>query len=146
MQLLHDPAVRARLEARVRALTPDSPRQWGNMTVDQMLWHLNQFLAFALGDATMPPTKFKIPAGLMRFVVLYAPWPKGAPTNPKAFAKERYDLEAERARCLALIARFVEKPVDGAWPVDPTWGTVTGRWQSKLQVKHFDHHLRQFGC
>jgi hypothetical protein len=146
MQLLHDPLVRSSIESRVRALSPDSARQWGHMTVDQMVWHLNQFLAFSLGDANIAPSKFKIPAAVMRFFVLYAPWPKGAPTNPKAFAKERYDLESERARCLALIARFVQRPVDEVWPVDPTWGKVTGRWQSKLQVKHFDHHLKQFGC
>jgi hypothetical protein len=146
MPLMHDPAVHAATVSRVRSLAPDSPRQWGSMTADQMLWHLNQFLAFSLGDETIKPTAFKIPAPVMRFLVLYAPWPKGAPTNPGAYAKQRYDFEAERTRCLALLARFVAMPLDGPWPIDPTWGKVTGAWQSKLQAKHFDHHLRQFGC
>lgn len=47
MPLLHDPAVRKTMEARLTAIRPDSQRQWGSMSVDQMLWHVNQFLAFA---------------------------------------------------------------------------------------------------
>ena len=51
MPLLHDPAVRTSLEARLAALRPDSPHQWGSMTPDQMLWHVNQVLATSLGGA-----------------------------------------------------------------------------------------------
>jgi len=48
MPMLHDPATRRSLEARLEALRPDAPPKWGSMTPDQMLWHLNQFLTFAL--------------------------------------------------------------------------------------------------
>ncbi len=37
-------------------------------------------------------------------------------------------------------------PLDGPWPVDATWGEVTGPFASKIQAKHFDHHLRQFNA
>src|SRR5829696_3276261 len=117
MPMLHDPAVRSALEARLDALRPDSPREWGRMTVDQMLWHVNQFLAASLGEGSLAAQKSPMPASLMKFFLLYMPWPKSAPTNRSAVAREQYDLEAERARCRELIARFVARPVGGEWPV-----------------------------
>jgi hypothetical protein len=148
MQMLHDPAVRRVIETRVKALRPDSQRNWGTMTPDQMLWHLNQFLSFALGEGNVvhERPKVPVPAPIMRFLLLHMPWPKGAPTNPKARATGSYDFAAERERCLKLIDRFVSKPLDEPWPVDASWGEVTGSFASKIQAKHFDHHLRQFNA
>jgi hypothetical protein len=143
--MLHDPAFRQSIESRVNALRPDTPRKWGSMTPDQMLWHVNQVLSLALGDITGPRTKSPIPLPIFRFVVLTFPWPKGAPTHPNAKAVAEHDFEAERARCLTLIDRFASRPVDGPWPFDPTFGAVTGKFQSRQQAKHLDHHLRQFG-
>ena len=144
--MLHDPRVRSSLEARLDALRADAPRQWGSMTVDQMLWHVNQFLAAAIGEGTLATQKSPIPAPLMRFFVIYMPWPKSAPTNKSAVPNTTHDLEAERAKCRDLIAKFVSRPVDGEWPVDPSFGPVSGRFASKLQAKHLDHHFRQFSA
>jgi hypothetical protein len=146
MAMLHDAAVRNGIERRLATLHPDSPRQWGTMTPGQMLWHVNEFLAAALGEGTMPQQKTPLPLPIMRFLLLYLPWPKSAPTNKGAVATGTPDFAAERARCQALIAKFASRPVDGPWPVDPTWGAVSGAFASKLQAKHLDHHLRQFGA
>ena len=144
MRMLHDPAVRNSIEARLNAIRADSPRQWGQMSVDQMLWHVNQFLAASLGDQTLEVQKSSIPAPLMKFILIYMPWPKSAPTNRSAIPKGQHDLEAERARCRELIAKFVSKPVDDAWPADPNFGPVDGTFASRLHAKHLDHHFRQF--
>lgn len=147
MPTLHDPAVRSAIEARLATIKADSPRQWGSMTVDQMLWHVNQFLAASCGEPhTLAVTKSPIPAPLMRFFLIYMPWPKSAPTNTGAVAKEKYDLEAEKAKCKALIAKFVAKPIDGDWPMDPSFATKSGAFASKLQAKHLDHHFKQFNA
>ena len=146
MPMLHDPAIRADLEKRLEKIRPDSPRQWGNMTVDQMLWHVNQFLAAAVGEGTLPVVKSSIPPALMRFFVIYLPWPKSAPTNKGAIAGERHDFAAEHARCKDLIAKFVSRPVDGEWPVDPSFGSASGKFASRLQARHLDHHFRQFSA
>jgi hypothetical protein len=145
VQILHDPDVRNRLESRLEALSPNSERQWGSMTPDQMLWHVNQFLRFALGDGSVKPQKSPMPLPVLRFFLLYMPWPKGAPTHTSALAKKSYDFESERAQCLALIERFVSRPVDEEWPTHPVFGKVTGKFNSRLQVRHLDHHFRQFG-
>jgi hypothetical protein len=143
--MLHDPAIRAGLESRLKTLRADSSRKWGSMTPDQMLWHVNQFLAFAIGEESAERHKAPIPLPVFRFLTLYMPWPKSAPTHPTAKAKETFDFEAERARCLALIGRFVSRPVEGQWPVDPVFGAVDGKFATKMQAKHLDHHFRQFG-
>lgn len=147
MAMLHDPAVRASLEARLETIRPDAARQWGNMTVDQMLWHVNQFLAAAIGEpSTTVVQKTPIPAPIMRFMVIYLPWPKSAPTNKGAVAKAQYDFEAERAKCRALIAKLVAKPLDSEWPMDPSFHSASGKFHSQLQARHLDHHFKQFNA
>ena len=146
MRMLHDPDVRASIEARLRSLRADSPRKWGTMTADQMLWHVNQFLGSSLGEGSLPAQKSPLPRPLLRFLLIYMPWPKSAPTNRGAVALGAHDFEAERARCRALVDKFASRPLEGAWPVDPTFGPVTGRFASRLQAKHLDHHLRQFNA
>ncbi len=145
MRMLHDPAVRAALEARLGTLRTDTQPRWGAMSVDQMLWHVNQFIGAALGDGCLTPQKMPVPLPVMRVLVMHLPMPKSAPTNRSAVAAAHYDFEAERARCHALIARFAAKPLTDAWPVDPTWGAGGGRFASGMLAKHLDHHLRQFG-
>ena len=57
-------------------------RRWGKMSVAQMLWHVNEAMEGALGriqmDATKPP--IPLPRPVLKFLVLNAPWGKGAPT------------------------------------------------------------------
>jgi hypothetical protein len=147
MPLLHDPAVRSSIEARLARIRADSPRQWGKMSVDQMLWHVNQFLAASVGEPhSLTVQRTPIPAPIMKFFLIYMPWPKSAPTNKGAVAGTQHDLEAERAKCRELIARFVSRPIDDAWPADPSFGPVSGKFASKLQAKHLDHHFRQFNA
>lgn len=98
--MLHDPAVRSSIEARLNAIRADSPRQWGSTTVDQMLWHVNQFLAASLGEATLATQKSPIPTPIMKFFLIYMPWPKSAPTNKSAVADCAHDLELERTKHL----------------------------------------------
>jgi hypothetical protein len=146
MQMLHDPAVRASIDARLRSLRADSSRKWGTMTADQMLWHVNQFLGSSLGEESLPAQKSPLPRPLLRFLLIYMPWPKSAPTNRGALATGTHDFAVERARCSALIDKFASRPLDGPWPIDPTFGPVTGKFASRLQAKHLDHHLRQFNA
>ena len=145
--LLHDPAVRNLIRARVEKLTPDAKRAWGKMSVDQMLWHVNSAMVNALGGKPAVPTKFpRLALPALRFLVLNGPWGRGAPTAPDLLVRgERYDFDAEKRRCLALIDQLAEKDIEATtWGASSVLGPLTGRQWSRLQAKHLDHHLRQF--
>jgi hypothetical protein len=143
--LLHDPAVRNAIRIRVQALRPDATRKFGKMTIDQMLWHVNQALAQSLGQIGAKPVKMPLPKPILKFFVFNLPWPTGAPTAPELVAdQERCDFDAERARCLQLIEAFAAKNIDEAWPAAGTLGTMSGHDWSRLEAKHLDHHLKQF--
>jgi hypothetical protein len=145
--MLHEAATRDSIEERLRKLTPESPRQWGKMTIDQMLWHVNTSMELCLGKKPYTPEKMRMPRALLRFAVLNLPWPKGSPTSPDAIPKApTYDFEAEKEKALRLIAELSTKDLGSAWPEQPVMGRMTGAQWSRLQAKHLDHHLRQFGA
>ena len=80
--MLHDENYRTQIIDRIRHLRRDTPRRWGKMSADQMLWHVNSGLLMALGQIDVPPRKLPMPRPLVRFFVLNLPWPKGVPTMP----------------------------------------------------------------
>lgn len=148
MPELHDAAVRESLKTRLKSLKPDSQRKWGKMSADQMLWHLRSALELAVGRTSVTPSKAPVPLpqAVLRFAVIKLPWVKGAPTVPQIVAKGEHDFEAERTRCLQLIDELAQKDLNGAWPVHPILGTMSGTQYTQLQAKHLDHHLKQFGA
>ena len=65
--MFHD-ATRERFQRRIDRLTPDSERQWGKMSVDQMVCHLSDQLRLALGElsagASVPAIAVLVQGGL----------------------------------------------------------------------------------
>jgi hypothetical protein len=152
MASLHNSEDREALKARLRALRLDSARKWGVMSVDQMFWHLSAGLDMCMGKLDLSqeksPLPIPMPSWVARFMVLEMPWPKGAPTLKLVLPEKQkqYDLEAERARCLATIDEFAARPLNGTWPHHPVLGDMTGEQYSRLQAKHLNHHLAQFSA
>ena len=146
MQLLHDPAVRDSIRARIAALSPNSTRRWGRMSTGQMVWHCNQVLKTSLGDMQVVPRRPPFPVALLKVMLFHMPWPHGAPTAPEYVAGVPRDFEAERKQCLELIDRFAARRVeDGGWG-PAVFGEISGREWSCLQARHLDHHLKQFSA
>ncbi len=146
MPVLHDDRYRTEILRRVEALTPESRGQWGKMSVSQMLWHVNEAMEGALGRVAEAPEKVPLPRPLLKFIVLNLPWPKGAPTRRRWVPqKDRYDFAAERDRCLSLVDAITSKALGDRWPDSPTLGRMSGNDVSRLQAKHLNHHLTQFG-
>lgn len=144
MPTIHDRATRTEVVARIRALTPQSPRRWGRMSVDQMLWHVCQGYLAALGELRTEPVRVPLPRSLIKAMALRLPWPRGAPTAPEYLAKATYEFEEQRQRTLGLVDEFAARELAGEWPVHAGFGRMTGREWSRLMYRHTDHHLRQF--
>jgi hypothetical protein len=142
---LHDSSVRSTIELRLRALTPTSRGRWGKMSVDQMLWHVNEAMAAALGERQPGAGKGLLPRSLLKFVVLNLPWTKGAPTQADFVARGAHDFAEQQARCLSLVEKIATRSIEGVWDQHPLFGAMTGLDVSRLHAKHLDHHLRQFG-
>jgi hypothetical protein len=142
---LHDARDKAEILRRIKTLRPDSPREWGKMSVAQMLWHVNESMACAVGEIARAPAKAKLPKSIMKFLVLNMPWMKGAPTVPEWVAKDQYDFATERDRCIRLIEVMTARNIDGNWSEDPLLGRLSGDEVSRLHAKHLNHHLTQFG-
>lgn len=147
MPRLHDPATKADVVRRIQALTPRSARRWGRMTVAQMLWHCSEGLSAPMGKTPYRDVKrIPLPAWFMRFGVLNFPWVKGkTPTLPQFEAREDKDFEVERRRLLGLIDEFAARDLNAPWQTHPLLGTTSGDFNTRLQAKHLNHHLEQFG-
>jgi hypothetical protein len=143
--LLHDPVTRESIRERVKKVRPASTRQWGKMSPDQMLWHVNQLLAEGLGQVRFGPFKPPLPFPIVKFIALNFRWPKGVQTRPDLLADgKRPNLEAERALS-DLLDAFAAKNLSDAWPPCTAFGKMSGKEWSQLTAKHMDHHLKQFG-
>jgi uncharacterized protein DUF1569 len=144
-KVLHDPETLASIRKRVESLRPDSRRQWGKMSIDQMLWHVNVSMREAVGDYTPQLKPIPIPKSILRWAVINVPWGRGARTREDMYTTSQYDFDAQKAECLLLIDRIVARPLAAEWPVSASMGTMKGKHWSQLTAKHLDHHLRQFG-
>jgi hypothetical protein len=143
---LHDPEVYASIRKRLESLRVDTPRQWGKMSIDQMLWHVNVSMREAVGDYTPQIKPLPIPKAFLRWAVINMPWGRGARTRPDMYASSTYDFNLQKAECLSLVDRIVGRPLSAGWPDSASMGRMTGKHWSQLTAKHLDHHLRQFGA
>ena len=110
---LHDAHDKAEILRRLKALRADAERRWGKMSVAQMLWHVNEAMEGALGRIQAEPMRVPLPRPLLKFLVLNAPWGKGAPTLKRWVPQhDSYDFAAERERCCRLIDEIAAKPLE----------------------------------
>ncbi len=150
MKNLFDVTAATELRARLDRLGPQSERQWGRMTVTQMLAHCSLAMQWAVGDVT--PEQMPLPVRLMGRLVKPLvmrnddPLRKNTPTAKSLLVTEEPDLFRERERLTGLIDRFATGGAAGCTrQPHGFFGTMTpGEW-AILTYKYLDHHLRQFG-
>ena len=143
-----EPQVLEALARRIRDATPNASRQWGTMNVHQMLDHVGNALAAALGHRAFSATPRSGPRGLLRFIALYV-----IPRSPRGIrsgaepASSVVDVEAfsrNQERAIALL-RDMAAPGQSYAEAHPAFGAMTrGDWL-RYAYLHTDHHLRQFG-
>lgn len=147
MKTLLDPDDRAAMVARIKALTPSSPRQWGTMTAGKMVTHLFDSTRMMLGE--IPDFRNGVPVAswppFKQLLMFYLPIPKGrAETAPQLLATQPGNFAADVDRLCQLIEQFAAPETPGG-RVHPFFGAMDKRSWGILGLRHFDHHLRQFG-
>jgi hypothetical protein len=149
MNSLFDPEHREEILRRIATLRPDSQRAWGKMEVAQMLAHCARAAEAAAGEH---PSKQKwigkLLAPFMRSRILGdAPYARNLPTGPSFVVSDPRDFEREKAHLFAAIQRFCDGgPAKASQSVHGFLGHLDGETWGRLQYKHLDHHLHQFGA
>lgn len=142
--------VKISILSRLDKLTPEGKALWGKMNVSQMLAHLNDAYRICLG---MKPAKDRstfvsrniiFPAA----VYILPGFPRDAPTAPeqnqhKGGTKPR-DFYTELEFLKKMIDIFDEREEEKLKP-HPLFGKLSKKQWEDVFVKHFDHHLKQFG-
>jgi len=146
---LFDATVVNEVKTRLGELGPQSERQWGKMTLPQMLAHCSASMQWAVGD--MAPEKLALPLRLVGRLVKPMvfrnedPLRKNSPTAKSLIVTDKRDLGKERERLSRLIDRFANGGTAGCTKNPHSFfGRMTPEQWAILMYKHLDHHFRQF--
>lgn len=147
MESIFDPAVYRAVLRRVETIQPGSQRQWGKMTVTQMLEHTARALEVAAGKRESRQAFVGKTIGWVfrKGFVGPKPFSKNAPTGPGFVVRDEPDFDRTKERLKTLLDEFHalgEQGCDGN--IHGFFGRMTGAEWGVSQFKHLDHHLRQF--
>ena len=147
MKNLFETEARTELLNRLEKVNAQSQRQWGEMSVDQMLWHMNSAMSFSMGEY---PINYKanwfVKTLFKGYILGNAAFPKGGAKTIKEFkATSKYDIETEKKRLKTYIEEYGKSTANKTWPESPLLGKLNGEDWARLNYKHIDHHFKQFG-
>lgn len=146
--IFSDKTVRDLIE-RLDKLTPESTPQWGKMSVDQMLAHVN--VGFDINYGKTPVSyNWLMRQALKLFVkptvVGNKPYKKNGQTAPVFIIADARDFTAEMAKLKAYLHQVQgEGAAAYEGKESPSFGVLTAQEWSNQFWKHLDHHLTQFG-
>jgi len=153
MRTLRHPEDVDEILRRLQALHPSSERQWGKMSVQQMVCHLSDGFLLYMGEKRAHPVPTPAPRKLLKWLALWVPipWPHGFKTFPELDQEvggtPPAEFEKDVDRLQALVKRFTSNRRDFEWPEShPHFGPMTESDWQRLGYLHTDHHLRQFSC
>ena len=72
-------------------------------------------------------------------------WRQNVPTGKEFIIDYEVDFNQEKTNLLSMINQFHERKNQETWNPHPIFGSFKKEQWGKMQYKHLDHHLRQFG-
>ena len=143
---------RRREQVGSERLAPGATRQWGSMTVHQMVCHLSDSYLLALGERAAADKSNFLARSVVKLAALHAPmqWPKGVSTVPEmdqvsGGGTPPAQFESDREQLLQIIGRFGALPTDFKFAPHPIFAEMNEWEWMRWGYLHADHHLRQFG-
>ena len=146
---LYDATTKDEMLRRLAHLQSSSARQWGRMTVAQMLAHCAASLEVPCGDRVERQALIGRIFGRVALASILGekPMRRNAPTSPELRVADERDFAKERQRLVALVERLCARGPSAAEGVTHSFfGRLTGEQWGALTCKHLDHHLRQFSA
>jgi hypothetical protein len=149
MKSLFSPADSQNIIDRLGQINENSPALWGKMNATQMLMHCQQPMQVSLGE-------LRLKRGLMGFwfgkttmkrLLSSRPFPKNLPTDPNFIITMDGDFTTEKSKLEALITQFQKADPEGMSKHEhPFFGKMQPEEWDRLNWRHLDHHLKQFGA
>jgi uncharacterized protein DUF1569 len=148
MKTIFDRDTYQEIVRRLESLQPNAQRQWGKMSVAQMLEHNSRTIQMAMKRGGQQALAGKFVSWIFRNEFLgEKPFSKNAPTGPDFKVSGEPNFQATRDKVKALLRdlhAMGEAGCDGN--VHRFFGRLSGAEWGITQYKHLDHHLRQFGA
>lgn len=146
MKSFFEDGVYEEISKRLDKLEEQTQPLWGKMTSAQMLHHCQMPLNIILkkNDYGVKPNWL---INLLFKKSMYSDklWRKNLPTAPGFKIVEQKDFHFEKKEITSLIDALYEQREKNEWHPHPAFGQLTKEQWGKMQYKHLDHHLRQFG-
>jgi len=134
---------------RINHLKPDSPPNWGKMSVEQMLAHCNVTYEMAYENKHPRPNAFMriiLKAFVKKVVTGDAPYKRNSQTAPAFIIKDKRDFQTEKNRLINYINKTRQLGEDSFDnKVSLSFGAMSKNEWNNMFYKHLDHHLTQFG-
>lgn len=139
-----------RIIERIAALQPGQRALWGTMSVEQMLLHCQQPFKVVFEELKLKRSLVaKLFGGIVKKSVMAdKPFKENLPTAAEFKTNHLSpQFETEKKNLIAYIQKFQSAGPKGVTKLPhPFFGKMTDAEWDKLQCKHLDHHLRQFGA
>lgn len=134
---------------RIQNLNETSQPNWGKMDVAQMLTHCQKPLEVANGTLQLN-TKIGFAKKLLFKLfksTMYndKPWQKNLSTVREFRITDAQEFTSQKEKLIHVINQFSQLKEKESWPTHPLFGDFTTEQWGKMQYKHLDHHLTQFG-
>jgi|SRR6185437_9125082 len=132
---------------RINKLTPATPALWGKMNVSQMLAHCQVITKIAFGELAPKKNLFGLLFGRIAKKKLLEEndFKRNLPTLSEAKIKGDRNYDVEKLGLINDVKKFTAGPDVLSKKPHPFFGPLTVDEWDQLQVKHLDHHLKQFG-
>ena len=132
---------------RIAKIDPNAKARFGKMTVAEMIVHCR--LQFEATWSGAPKPVGLMGRTFMKFMVLSGPWPKGkTPTYPPWDMAGNGMKPGTFTQDVKALAAAAERFFAGGYErqASPVIGPLSEADWLKLQRRHLEHHLSQFGA
>ncbi len=149
MKSLFETETLSEITNRIGNLNENTTPGWGKMNVGQMVTHCQ--VPFNIIEGTV---EMKTKVGFLKKLVFSMmkplmyndkPWKKNIPTGKEFIIRDDVDFFKEKEKLLQIVSNFYQKKNQSDWPIHPVFGKFTKEQYGKMNYKHLDHHLTQFG-
>jgi hypothetical protein len=147
MKSIFNPTDNAEFIERINKLTPGTPALWGKMNVSQMMAHCQVPIKIAFGELEAKGNLFGLLFGRLAKKKLLEdkPFKRNLPTLKEGLIKDERNFDSEKSGLVNDVKKFTAGPDVITKKPHPFFGPMTVDEWDKLQSKHLDHHLKQFG-